>query len=218
MRATRVLLADDHHVVRHSLRVMLETKAGFDVVGEAEDGVQAIQMLETLKPDVLVLDLIMPKLDGFEVTRQASKRSPATSVVILSMYTDEAYVIEALRAGAKAYVFKTCLPDELVAAIKEAAAGHRYLSPPLSDRAIQAYVSAAQATSLQGPEPLTQREREILHLAAEGYTTNQIADMLSISHHTAQTHRRNLMNKLGIHTQTELVVYAIQKGLVKPGE
>lgn len=216
MSQITVVLADDHHVLRHSLRIMLETKAGFCVVGEAEDGIEAIHMLETLKPDVLILDLMMPKLNGLEVTRQASKRSPSTNVVILSMYTDEAYVVEALQAGAKGYVVKSCSPDELVTAIREAAAGHRYLSPPLSDRAIQAYVSAAQATALRTPELLTPREREILHLAAEGYTTSQIADILSISHRTAQTHRKNLMSKLGLHTQTELVLYAIQRGLVTP--
>ncbi len=216
MSTTTVLLADDHHIVRHSLRVMLETKAGFRVVGEAEDGVQALEMIENLRPDVVVIDLMMPKLGGLEVIKQTVKRSPSTKVVVLSMHTDEAYVIEALRAGAKAYVFKSCSPDELVTAIKEAAAGHSYLSSPLTDRAIQAYVGAAQASVLNAPEPLTAREREILHLAAEGYTTAQIAKMLTISRRTAQTHRKNLMSKLDLHTQTELVLYAIQKGIMTP--
>ncbi len=212
-----MVLADDHHVVRHSLRVMLETKAGFRVVGEAEDGLQALELLDRLKPDVIVLDVMMPRLGGLEVARQAGKRSPATRVVILSMYSDEAYVIEALRAGARAYVLKSCSPEELVTAIKEAASGHSYLSPPLSERAIRAYISAAQATDLKTAEPVTAREREVLHLAAQGYTTAQIADILSISRQTAQTHRRNMMNKLGLHSQTDLVRYAIDKGILKTG-
>jgi two-component system response regulator NreC len=218
MSVITVVLADDHHIVRHSLRVMLETKAGFQVVGEAEDGLQALELLERLKPDVIVLDVMMPKLGGLEVARQAGKRSSATRVVILTMYADEAYVIEALRAGARGYVLKTCSPEEFVTAIKEAASGHTYLSPPLSDLAIRAYVSAAQATTLKTPEPLTPREREVLHLAAEGYTTAQIADILSISQQTAQTHRRNMMGRLKLHSQTELVRYAIEKGILKPGE
>ena len=218
MSVITVVLADDHHIVRHSLRVMLESKTDFRIVGEAEDGLQALELLERLKPDVIVLDVMMPKLGGLEVARQASKRSPATRVVILSMYADEAYVIEALRAGAQAYVLKSCSPEEFVTAIKEAAVGHSYLSPPLSDLAIRAYISAAQASTLKTPEPLTPREREVLHLAAEGYTTTQIAEMLSISQQTAQTHRRNMMHRLKIHNQTELVRYAIEKGILKPGE
>jgi len=218
MSVITVVLADDHHIVRHSLRVMLETKVDFRIVGEAEDGLQALELLERLKPDVIVLDVMMPKLGGLEVARQASKRSPATRVVILSMYADEAYVIEALRAGAQAYVLKSCSPEEFVTAIKEAAVGHSYLSPPLSDLAIRAYISAAQASTLKTPEALTPREREVLHLAAEGYTTTQIAEMLSISQQTAQTHRRNMMHRLKIHNQTELVRYAIEKGILKPGE
>jgi DNA-binding NarL/FixJ family response regulator len=197
---------------------MLESKTDFRIVGEAEDGLQALELLERLKPDVIVLDVMMPRLGGLEVARQASKRSPATRVVILSMYADEAYVIEALRAGAQAYVLKSCSPEEFVTAIKEAAVGHSYLSPPLSDLAIRAYISAAQASTLKTPEALTPREREVLHLAAEGYTTTQIADILSISQQTAQTHRRNMMHRLKIHNQTELVRYAIEKGILKPGE
>jgi two-component system response regulator NreC len=218
MSVITVVLADDHHIVRHSLRVMLESKTDFRIVGEAEDGLQALELLERLKPDVIVLDVMMPRLGGLEVARQASKRSPATRVVILSMYADEAYVIEALRAGAQAYVLKSCSPEEFVTAIKEAAVGHSYLSPPLSDLAIRAYINAAQASTLKTPEPLTPREREVLHLAAEGYTTTQIAEMLSISQQTAQTHRRNMMHRLKIHNQTELVRYAIEKGILKPGE
>jgi DNA-binding NarL/FixJ family response regulator len=160
----------------------------------------------------------MPRLGGLEVARQARKRSPASRVVMLSMYADEAYVIEALRAGAQAYVLKSCSPEEFMTAIKEAALGHTYLSPPLSDLAIRAYISAAQDSSLDTREALTPREREVLHLAAQGYTTTQIANMLSISQQTAQTHRRNMMHRLKLHSQTDLVRYAIEKGILKPRE
>ncbi len=216
MRVTTVVLADDHHLVRHSLRIMLETRAGFRVVGEAEDGLQALEMLDRLKPDVIVIDVMMPRMGGLEVARLARKRSPATRVVVLSMYADEAYVIEALRAGAQAYVLKSSSPEDFVTAIREAAMGRSYLSPPLSDLAIRAYISAAQASSLETPEPLTPREREVLHLAAQGYTTSQIARMLSISQQTARTHRRNMMHRLNLHSQTEVVRYAIEKGILKP--
>jgi len=209
-----ILLADDHHVLRHGLRALLEAEPEFSVVGEAEDGIRAAEMLEGLQPDVIVLDLMMPRLNGLEVARQARRLSPRTSVVILSMYEDEAYVIEALRAGAMAYVLKSSTSDDLVTAIREAAAGRRYLAPPLSERAIQAYVQTAEATALDLPQTLTAREREVLQLAAEGYTTSQIADTLCISQRTAQTHRTNLMNKLGLHTQTELVRYAIRRGIL----
>ncbi|MDM8000177.1 MAG: response regulator transcription factor [Dehalococcoidia bacterium] len=216
MSVTTVVLADDHHLVRHSLRVMLETKPEFRVVGEAEDGLQALELLDRLKPDVIVIDVMMPRLGGLEVARQARKRSPSTRVVVLSMYADEAYVTEALRSGAQAYVLKSASPEEFVTAIKEAAAGHPYLSPPLSELAIRAYISAARASSLETPEPLTPREREVLHLAAQGYTTSQIARMLSISQQTAQTHRRNMMHRLKLHSQTDVVRYAIEKGILKP--
>lgn len=216
MSVTTVVLADDHHLVRHSLRVMLETKPEFRVVGEADDGLQALEMLERLKPDVIVIDVVMPKMGGLEVARLAGRRSAATRVVVLSMHADEAYVIEALRAGAQAYVLKSCSPEEFVTAIREAALGHPYLSPPLSDLAIRAYISAAQASSLETPEPLTPREREVLHLAAQGYSTSQIARMLSISQQTAQTHRWNMMHRLKLHSQTDVVRYAIEKGILKP--
>ena len=195
---------------------MLEAKAGCCVIGEAGDGIEAIRMLENLKPDVLIVDMMMPGLNGLEVTRQVCDRWPSINVIMLSMYTDEAYVVEALQAGAKGYIFKSCSPEEFITAIRKIAAGHRYLSPPLSDRAIEVYMKSARKTALQGSEQLTDREREIFQMAAQGCTTSQIADMLSISHRTAQTHRKNLMNKLGLHTQTELVLYAIQNGIVKP--
>ncbi|RLC96983.1 MAG: DNA-binding response regulator [Chloroflexi bacterium] len=207
-------IADDHNILRQGLRVLLEWTGDFRVIGEAEDGIQAVEMVESLKPDVVVVDVMMPKLNGLEVIRQASRCSPQTALVVLSMYQDEAYVIEALRAGARAYVLKSATSDELVTAIREAAAGRRYLSPPLSQLAIQAYIQTAQDSAFDLPELLTSREREVFQLAAEGYTTAQIAEMLSISQRTAQTHRTNLMQKLGLRSQTELVRYAVRHGII----
>ena len=210
----QLVLADDHHVVRRGLRALLEARADFTVIGEAGDGLEAAELVERLQPDVLVLDLMMPSLNGLEVTRRVRRRSPHTRVVILSMYADEAYVVEALRAGAEAYVLKESTSDELVQAIQEAAAGRRYLSSPLSQRAIQAYVERAEAAPLDPYETLTSREREVLQLAAEGHANAEIAARLSISPRTVETHRTHLMRKLGLHTQAEMIRYALRKGIL----
>ena len=214
MSATTIVLADDHQVVRHGLRVLLEAEPEFRIVGEAGDGLEALEMLERLQPDVLVLDLMMPGMNGLEVTRQASQRSPRTGIVILSMHTNEAYVLEALRAGAKAYVLKSSTSDELVSAVREAAVGRRYLSSPLSEHAIEAYTQRAEAAAMDPYEMLTTREREVLQLAAEGHTSAEIAARLSISPRTAETHRANLMRKLSLRTQADLIRYALRRGIV----
>ncbi len=214
MSVTNIVLADDHQVVRHGLRVLLESEPNFRIVGEASDGLEAIELVERQQPDILVLDLMMPGLNGLEVARQSSHRSPRTNVVILSMYNNEAYVLEALRAGAKAYVLKASTSDELVRAIREVVAGRRYLSPPLSERAIQAYSQKAESAAVDAYETLTTREREIMQLAAEGCTNADIASRLSISPRTAETHRANLMRKLGLHTHTDLIRYALRRGIL----
>ena len=211
---TTIVLADDHHVVRQGLRVLLEGQPDFQLVGEAGDGLEAIQAVERLKPDVLVIDLMMPSLNGLEATRQVSQRSPHTRVVILSMHADEAYVLAALRNGAAGYVLKDSSAADLVQAVREVAAGRRYLSSPLSERAIEAYVQKAADAAVDPYEMLTNREREVLHLAAEGYTNAEIADQLSISPRTAETHRANLMHKLGLRTHTDLIRYALRRGIL----
>lgn len=209
-----ITLADDHRVVRQGLRALLEAESDFIVLGEAGDGLEAVQMVEHLKPNVLVLDLMMPGLNGLEVARQLNKLSPNTRIVVLSMYSNEAYVLEALSNGASAYVLKDSSSADLVQAVREAAAGRRYLSPPLSDRAIEAYQEKAKATALDKYETLTTREREVLQLAAEGHTNTEIAARLGISSRTAEAHRSNLLRKLALHTQADLIRYALRRGII----
>ena len=214
MSLTTIVLADDHHVVRQGLRALLEAEPGFSVVAEAADGLAAADLVERLKPNVLVLDLMMPCLSGLEVARQVRRLSPQTRVVVLSMHANEAYVLEALRNGVAGYVLKESTAADLVQAVREAVAGRRYLSPPLSERAIEVYVQRAQATIPDIYETLTSREREVLHLVAEGYSNADIAARLSIARRTAETHRARVMRKLGLRNQTELIRYALRRGIL----
>ena len=211
---TTILLADDHRIVRQGLRALLEAEPDFSLVGETGDGLEAIQLAERLQPDVIVLDLMMPCINGLEATRQISDNCPQTRVIILSMHADEAYVLEALRNGASGYVLKDSSADDLVRAVREVEAGRRYLSPPLSERAIEAYTRKAQETSLDPYEKLTNREREVLYLAAEGHSSTEIAERLSISSRTVETHRANMMRKLDLHSQTGLIRYALKRGII----
>jgi two-component system, NarL family, response regulator NreC len=212
-----IVLADDHNVVRHGLRALLEVEPDFRVIGEASDGLETAQMVELLKPDILVVDIMMGGINGLEVTRQVSKRSPRTNVVILSMYGNEGYVLEALRAGAKAYVVKESTSEELVRAIREVSTGNHYLGSPLSELAIKAYAQKTEAVSLDPYDMLTTREREVLHLVAEGCPNADIASRLFISRRTVEIHRANMMRKLDIHSHTQLVRYAIDRGILPPG-
>jgi DNA-binding NarL/FixJ family response regulator len=211
---TTLVLADDHQVVRQGLRALLEAEPDLDVVGEAGQGQETMQLVERLQPDLLVLDLMMPGLNGLDITRQISQRLPGTRVIVLSVHTTEAYVLEALRNGAAGYVAKTASADELVQAVRTVAAGQRYLSSQLSERALDAYVQKARESTLDLYETLTGREREVLHLAAEGLSTPEVAARLVISPKTAATHRASLMRKLDLRNQTELVRYAIQRGII----
>ena len=213
-RRVTIVLADDHEIVRQGLRLLLEAEAGFAVVGTTADGLRVVEMVEREDPDVLVLDLMLPGLSGLDLTRQVLKRSPRTRVVILSMYSSVAYVAEALRNGAMAYVLKDAGGGELIGAIHAAATGRRYLSPPLSEKAVEAYERKAREAEVDIYETLTSREREVLHLAAEGLTASAIAERLGISPRTAETHRANLMRKLGLHGRTDLVRYALSRGIL----
>jgi two-component system response regulator NreC len=212
---TRILLADDHQVVREGFRALLEAQPDFEIVSETGDGLDAVRLVEKHKPHVLVVDLMMPGLNGLEVARQITQRSPRTRIVVLSMHANEAYVLEALKNGASAYVLKDASAAELVRAVREALAGRRYLSPPLSQPAIDSYIQRAKTSdSLDLYDTLTNREREVLQLAAEGHTTSEIASRLFISPRTVETHRANVMHKLGLHSQTELVRYTLQRGIL----
>ncbi len=214
MKVIKILLADDHQMVRQGLRVMLETEPLFRIVGEAGNGIETCRLVECLVPDVLIVDLKMPGLSGLEVTRQVSQRSPQTRIVILSMYANEGYVLEALRNGAVGYVLKDSSAADLILAVRETVAGRSYISPPLSKRAIDAYIQKAKDTPLDKYETLTTREREVLHLAAEGYTSARIGGRLSISPRTVEIHRANMMRKLGLHSQTDLIRYSLQRGIL----
>jgi two-component system response regulator NreC len=210
-----IILADDHTVVRQGLRTLLESDPELHVSGEASDGLQAISLVERLRPDVLVLDLIMPGMNGIEVARQVKSRFPQTRVVILSMHANEAYVLEALRAGALGYVLKESQGSELIRAIHEAHNGQHYLSAPLSERAIEVYVQKTKEISQDPFERLTPREREVLQLAAEGHPSAEIGEKLSLSSRTIEMHRSNLMHKLGLNTQTDLIRYALKRGIIE---
>jgi len=212
--STTIVLADDHHVVRQGLRALLEAEQDFHIVGEAADGLAALDAVERLKPDVLVLDLMMPGLNGLEVMREIAHRSLRTRVVILSMHANEAYVLQALQSGVAGYVLKESTASDLAQAVREAAAGRHYLSPPLSERAIQAYVEKAEITTLDTYDTLTRRERHVLQLVAEGHSNAEIAARLSISARTVETHRANIMRKLDLHSQTDLIRYALKKGIL----
>lgn len=193
---------------------MLEAERDFSVVGEAGNGTEALRLVEQLKPGIIVLDIVMSGLGGLEVTRQISRRFPDTRVVILTMHANEAYVVEALQHGALGYVLKCATAGELAKAIREVMAGRRYLSPPLSGERIAAYLREAGAQRLDRYETLTTREREVLQLCAEGLTSAQIGGRLVISPRTVEIHRANLMRKLGLHTLSDLVRYAVGRGLV----
>jgi two-component system response regulator NreC len=212
--AVTIVLADDHHVMRQGLRMLLEAQEDFCVVAEAGDGLEAVKLVERLKPHVLIVDLMMPGINGLEVARQVSHHSPQTRIIVLSMYGNEPYVLEALRHGAAGYVLKDANAAELLRAVHEVVAGRRYLSPPLSEHAIEAYLQKAQGAVLDLYETLTTREREVLQLAAEGRTNADIAAVLYVSPRTVETHRAHLMHKLGLHTQADLIRYALKRGIL----
>jgi DNA-binding NarL/FixJ family response regulator len=207
----RILLVDDHTVVRQGLHSLLSTESDFEIIGEASNGTEAIQKVFQLKPDVLVVDLMMPGVNGLEVTRQVSQ---VTHVVVLSMHANEAYVLEALRFGAYAYVLKEATSSELALAIRNAMEGKRYLSAPLNERAIQTYTEKTTPTTLDAFDTLTSREREIFLMVAEGLSAPEISKKLSISPRTVEIHRANIFRKLNIHNQSELIRLAIRKGLL----
>jgi DNA-binding NarL/FixJ family response regulator len=208
-----LLLVDDHPLIRQGLRHLLEGEPNFRVVGEAGDGVEALLLIERLKPNILVVDMMMPGLNGLEVLRQTKQISPDTLAIVLSMQSADAYVIEALKNGAAGYVLKETGPSELVNAVREVTRGNQYLSKKLSER-LQVSAQKIMDMPSDAYETLTAREREILQMTAEGRTSQEIGDKLTISPRTVEVHRSNLMNKLGLHNQTELIRFAIKRGIL----
>lgn len=210
----RILLAEDHPVVREGLRALLESEDDFLVVAQTGDGSSVPALVKELRPDLVVLDMVLPGMRGLEILPELARESPQVRVVILSMHSNEAYVLEALRSGAAGYVLKQSEPEELVRAIRAAVAGRRYLSPPLSERAVEAYARRATQSHSDPYHDLTPRQRQVLQMVAEGRTNIEIAHRLSISPRTVETHRATLMKRLGVRTQAEVVRFAVVRGLV----
>jgi two-component system response regulator NreC len=209
--ALRLLLADDHEVVREGLKVLLE-RQGFDVVAEAGDGREAVHRARDVAPDVAVLDLSMPELNGLDAAQEITRLSPRTRCILLTMHSEYPHVIEALRGGLRGYVVKTHAATDLVHAIHEVCRGRIYLSASISQAVIETYLAKAEPA----PDPLTPREREVLQLVADGKTTKEIAELLRVSVKTAEGHRIRIMKRLDIHATAGLVRYAIRQGLVQP--
>ena len=215
MKQIRILLADDHNVMRRGLRMLLESHPEFTVVAEAADGRQAIEQAAATRPDVIVLDIAMPLLSGTEAAERITEMLPDSAVIILSMHSDEAYVLRALKAGAKAYLLKDSAESDLIQAITAVSKGKAFFSPEVSRMLVEDYMREIKARGVQDSyELLTVREREILHLLAGGKSNRDIASLLNISPFTVETHRRNLQEKLNLHSLAELILYAMRKGLI----
>lgn len=214
MMDTKVLLADDHAILREGLRMVLDAQPGISVVGEAEDGRQALEMVERLRPDVVVMDIAMPNLNGAEATRQIKRRFPQTRVVILTMHENEQYLSQIVNAGATGCVLKRSAGTELVTAVKAAARGESYFSPSLATMMLDVYRMQLAEKGEDELSLLTEREREVLQLIAEGKSNQEIADQLVVSIKTVQTHRMHIMDKLDAHDRGDLVKHAIRLGVI----
>lgn len=215
MSAIRILLADDHTVMRRGLRLLLESHSGFKVVAEASDGRQAVQQAESVKPDVAVLDIAMPNLGGIEAAQRILAALPQTAIVILSMHSDEGYVLRALKAGAKGYLLKDSAEGDLMDAITAVHQGKAFFSPEISNMLVEDYVRELRTRGVDDSfELLTSREREVLQMLAEGKSNKEIASILNLSLYTIETHRRNLQDKLNLHSLAELILYAVRKRVI----
>ena len=214
-KAIRILLADDHNIMRRGLRLLLERQAGFEVVAEAADGREAAEQAEATRPDLVVLDIAMPNMSGIEAAQRIRALLPQAAIVILSMHSDESYVLRALKAGAKGYLLKDSAESDLIEAIKAVSEGKAFFSPEISKILVEDYVRDMRKRGAEDSyELLTSREREILHLLAEGKSNKDIATLLDLSLYTVETHRRNLQDKLNLHSLAELILYAVRKGVI----
>jgi two-component system response regulator NreC len=217
MSEIRLLLVDDHEVVRTGLRMLLESQSDIKILAEASTGAEAIQMAREFKPDVVVMDITLPDITGIEATRRLKERQPEIAVVALTIHEDEQYFFEMLQAGASGYVPKRAAPEDLITAIRAAFAGEIYIYPSLAKALVSDYLGRSRSDPQEASlEALTPREAEVLELLAEGLSNDDIADNLVISRHTVARHRENLMGKLNLHSRSELVKYAIRKGLIAP--
>lgn len=215
MKKVRILLADDHTVMRAGLRSLLEHQPDLEVVGEAADGRQTVELAGSLSPDVVVMDIGMPNLNGIEAARQIVAKQPATAVVILSMHSDETYVMRAMKAGARAYLLKDSAEADLIRAIQAVSQGKSFFSPKISRILAEEYVCLLKQKGGEDTyELLTAREREILQLLAEGKTNKEVATLLNLSLYTVETHRSRILQKLNLHSAAELVLYAVRKGII----
>jgi two-component system, NarL family, response regulator NreC len=215
MSNIRVLLADDHIIMRKGLRLLLERQPNITVVGEASDGRECVELAQAEKPDVVVMDLAMPNLNGIEAARQIVMQNPDIAVAVLSMHSDESYVIRALKAGARAYLLKDSAESDLIGAIKALSDGKSFFSPAISRLLVEDYMHAlARKGGEDSYELLTTREREILQLLAEGKSNKEVANMLNLSLYTVETHRTHILQKLNLHTVPELILYAVRKGII----
>jgi two-component system response regulator NreC len=211
----RILLADDHTVVRDGLRALLEKQPDMAVVAEAADGRDSVRLAEELAPDVVIMDIAMPNMNGIEATRRITASCPRTAVVVLSMHQDESYVLRSLKAGAKGYLLKDSLRSDVIDAIRSVAQGRSFLTRKVSRMLQEDYVSQLQRRGLDDSyDLLTDREREILQLIAEGRTNKEVAGLLNVSLTTVETHRTHILQKLGIHSIPELILYAVRKGII----
>jgi two-component system, NarL family, response regulator NreC len=211
----RVLLADDHGIVRRGLRSLIETDPSLTVVAEAADGLEAVRLSEEHRPDIVILDVAMPKLNGIEVAARVQALAHPPSVIILSMHADESYIIRALAAGARAYLLKDATDEDLLPAVKAVAAGKPFFSPAVTAVLVEDYVRQLQARGLTDSyHLLTAREKEVLQLLAEGRSNKEVATLLDLGLSTVETHRANLMQKLNLHNTAEIVLYAVRKGII----
>lgn len=211
----RIVIAEDHTILREGLRAILSSNSEFEIVGEAEDGREAIRCVENINPDLVLMDLSMPRTNGLEAIKEIKKQNPEIKVMALTVHKTEEYILEALKGGADGYVLKDATQAELVLAIKNVLMGKRYLSPDISEKVIEGYLEGRKTVKTTSAwDTLTQREREILKLIAEGFKNKEVADYLCISLKTVEKHRANLMKKLDLHNAAALTAFAMEKGLV----